>query len=276
MIVMAGPGVMASGQWISNAGDGREAMVWREDCVESAVAVLRDIATETRDHAGRIYNITGPELQSFAEVTAILSQITGVPLAYMPVSDEAQYAIFDAMGIPRRPVDDQSVNGIPWNSDDMVTFGAAIREGFLAICSDDVEKLTGRPARSITPVEPNIAHKDRLFIGGTWVAAHSGRMIEQISPDTEEPVSAVAEADEADMDAAAAAARHAFDHGPWPRMQPGERLAVMKRMAAILHARVGETARAWSMQMGGLASFSGIMQAGSNATFDGIIAMAEG
>jgi len=132
------------------------------------------------------------------------------------------------------------------------------------------------PFPQITPVEPNIAHNDRLFIGGAWVAAHSGRMIEQVSPDTEEVVSAVAEADEADMDAAVAAARHAFDHGPWPRMQPGERFAVMKKMSAILHARVGETARAWSMQMGGLASFSGIMQAGSNATFDGIIAMAEG
>lgn len=160
MIVMAGPGVMSSGQWISNAGDGREAMVWREDCVESAVAVLKDIAAGTRDHTGRIYNITGPELQTFAEVTAILSQITGVPLAYMPISDEAQYAIFDAMGIPRRPVDDQSVNGIPWNSDDMVTFGAAIREGFLAICSDDIEKLTGRPARSVRALIE--AHADML------------------------------------------------------------------------------------------------------------------
>jgi len=160
MIVMAGPGVMASGQWTSNAGDGREAMVWREDCIESAVAVLKDIATGARDHAGRIYNITGPELQSFAEVTAILSQITGVPLAYAPVSDEAQYKIFDAMGIPRRPVDDLSIQGIPWNSDDMVTFGAAIREGFLAIVSDDVEKLTGHPARSVRSLIE--AHADML------------------------------------------------------------------------------------------------------------------
>jgi hypothetical protein len=56
--------------------------------------------------------------------------------------------MFDAMGIPRRPVDDQTVAGVPWNSDDMVSFGRAIREGFLEICTDDVERLTGRPARS--------------------------------------------------------------------------------------------------------------------------------
>lgn len=144
MIVMAGPGVMQMRKWVSNAGDGREAMVWREDCVECALAVLTG-----EGHEGQVYNITGPELQTFAEVTAIMADVTGVPLDYVAVDDDGQYAIFDAMGIPRRPVDDQYVGGIPWNSDDMVTFGQAIREGFLEICSDDVEHLTGHPARSV-------------------------------------------------------------------------------------------------------------------------------
>lgn len=144
MIVMAGPGVMASGQWISNAGDGREAMVWREDCALCAVAVLAG-----EGHAGQTYDVTGPELQSFAEVTALMAEVTGAPLTYVPVSDDEQYAMFDAMGIPRRPVDDQYVSGIPWNSDDMVSFGRAIREGYLEICSGDVQRLLGRPARSV-------------------------------------------------------------------------------------------------------------------------------
>jgi len=144
MIVMAGPGVMASRQWVSNAGEGREAMVWRDDCVACAVAVL------TGDgHEGQVYNVTGPDLQSFREVTALMAEVTGVPLEYVAVDDAAQWAMFDAMGIPRRPVDDQSVSGIPWNSDDMVTFGRAIREGFLEVCTSDVERLTGRPARSV-------------------------------------------------------------------------------------------------------------------------------
>jgi NAD(P)H dehydrogenase (quinone) len=144
MIVMAGPGTMQSRRWVSNAGAGREAMVWRDDCVASAEAVLTGAG-----HAGQTYNITGPELQTFAEVTAILSAVTGVPIDYVSTSDAEQYAMFDAMGIPRRPVDDQAVGGIPWNSDDMVSFGQAIREGFLEVCSDDVERLTGRPARSV-------------------------------------------------------------------------------------------------------------------------------
>ena len=152
MILMAGLGVMQSGQWVSNAGEGLEAMVWRDDCIASAAAVLLG-----EGHEGKVYNITGPELQTFREVAAMMAEITGRPVAYVSTTDEEQYAMFDAMGIPRRPVDDQSVAGIPWNSDDMVTFGQAIREGFLQVCSDDVERLTGRPARSVRQmIEDNV------------------------------------------------------------------------------------------------------------------------
>jgi NAD(P)H dehydrogenase (quinone) len=152
MIVMAGPGVMASRRWSGNAGQGREAMVWRDDCVACAEAVLTG-----EGHEGLIYNITGPDLQTFAEMAALLGEVTGVPIDYVDASDEEQYAMFDAMGIPRRPVDDQAVGGIPWNSDDMVTFGQAIRGGFLEVCSNDVEKLTGRPARSVRQmIEENV------------------------------------------------------------------------------------------------------------------------
>jgi NAD(P)H dehydrogenase (quinone) len=152
MILMAGPGVIASGQWVSNAGTGKEAMVWRDDCAACAAAVLTGSG-----HAGQTYNITGPERQDFAECAALMAEITGRPVAYVPVDDAAMYAMFDATGIPRRPVDDQSVGGIPWNSDDMVTFGVAIREGFLDICTDDVERLTGRTARSVRAmIEANV------------------------------------------------------------------------------------------------------------------------
>lgn len=166
MIVMAGPGVMQTGRWFSNAGYGMEAMVWREDCVDCAVAVLIGAG-----HAGQIYNITGPDRQSFADVTALMADITGVPLDYVPLDDAAQYAIFDAMGIPRRPVDDQAINGIPWNSDDMVSFGQAIREGFLDICTRDVERLTGHPARSVRQMIADNVEMLRAAAGRDQVSA---------------------------------------------------------------------------------------------------------
>ena len=81
------------------------------------------------------------------------------------MDDAAQYAMFDAMGIPRRPVDDQSVAGIPWNSDDMVTFGQAIREGFLEVRSDHVQRLLGRPARSVRQMIADHAGMLRVAAG---------------------------------------------------------------------------------------------------------------
>jgi aldehyde dehydrogenase (NAD+) len=126
----------------------------------------------------------------------------------------------------------------------------------------------------VIPAGLKIQHSDRLWIGGAWVPAHSGRMIDLVSPDTEEVIGAVAEADERDMDAAVAAARAAFDSGPWSHMPPAERLAVLERMSQHLHAREAELAWAWTLQMGGLASFAGPMTAGSTMTFDQIIAIA--
>jgi NAD(P)H dehydrogenase (quinone) len=119
-------------------------MVWREDCVDSAVAVLT-----TPGHENKVYRITGPNRENFAEVAAMLNDILGCSIVLVETGDDGMYAMFDAMGIPREPVDDQSVAGLPWNSDDMVSFERAIREGFLDICTDDVERLTGRKPRSV-------------------------------------------------------------------------------------------------------------------------------
>jgi acyl-CoA reductase-like NAD-dependent aldehyde dehydrogenase len=101
-----------------------------------------------------------------------------------------------------------------------------------------------------------IRHPDRLFIGGQWVEGHSGRQLEIVSPDTEQVVMRVAEADETDMDRAVAAARKAFDEGPWQWYSPAERVAAMTRLVAALRRREPELAAVWSQQMGGLATLA--------------------
>jgi NAD(P)H dehydrogenase (quinone) len=153
MILNAGPGFIASGIWMTSTGGAREAMVWREDCVESAVAVLTG-----QGHENKVYQITGPNRENFAEVAAVLSDVTGRAVKLVETDDDGMYALFDSMGIPREPVDDQTVAGIPWNSDDMVSFERAIREGWLDICSGDVELLTGHRPRSVRQmIEDNAA-----------------------------------------------------------------------------------------------------------------------
>ena len=59
----------------------------------------------------------------------------------------------------------------------------------------------------MTPQGVTIRHPDKLFIGGEWVAATSGRTIEIVNPNSEEVVAVVAEAGPDDMDRAVAAAR---------------------------------------------------------------------
>ncbi|MCW2369955.1 aldehyde dehydrogenase [Sphingobium sp. B11D3D] len=108
----------------------------------------------------------------------------------------------------------------------------------------------------------------KVWINGQWRAPNSGRFIELVSPNTEQVVGAVAEADEADMDAAVSAARAAFDHGPWPRMSVAERNEIMKKITAHLQSRASELAKAWTAQMGGLASFAPGMVAGATMQFD--------
>jgi acyl-CoA reductase-like NAD-dependent aldehyde dehydrogenase len=121
----------------------------------------------------------------------------------------------------------------------------------------------------------NTQHADRVWIGGEWARPHSAQAIELVNPNTEEVFAAVAEADTHDMDAAVAAARAAFDTGPWSRLPPADRLAILKRMAQHLHDRTGEIGRAWTLQMGGLATFARPMTQGSTAAFEQIIANAE-
>ncbi|WP_067832164.1 aldehyde dehydrogenase [Actinomadura kijaniata] len=97
---------------------------------------------------------------------------------------------------------------------------------------------------------------DRLFIGGEWAAPAGTGVIEVVSPHTEEVIGRVPEGTEADVDAAVAAARRAFDHGPWPRMTPAERAAVLGRLSAIYAERQQEMADLVTAEMGSPILFS--------------------
>ena len=117
-----------------------------------------------------------------------------------------------------------------------------------------------------SPTGINISHPGMLFIGGRWVAPKEGGTIDVVSADTEEVVARVAEAGEADVDAAVAAAREAFDKGPWPRMPVSERADLLRRMAKILEGRQNELAEAHRIQIGALAEFAAAMADGGTQT----------
>src|SRR5215203_5596806 len=81
-----------------------------------------------------------------------------------------------------------------------------------------------------------------LIIGGENAPAASGETFDTVSPTTNEPVGRMAKAGVQDVDRAVAAARKAFDEGPWPRMTPLERSRIMHRIATLLRDRLSEIA----------------------------------
>lgn len=147
------PPALASGVLPDNAHDGPIAFVSRDDCVASAVGALT-----TAGHERKAYDITGPELLSFPKAVAMAAQMAGRPIDYRRVSDEEMFAYFDSLGVPRHASDNPTAGPIPWSSDDMVTFGQSIREGYFNILSDSVLKLTGRAPRSLRSVLEQYQH----------------------------------------------------------------------------------------------------------------------
>ena len=92
---------------------------------------------------------------------------------------------------------------------------------------------------------------DRLFIGGGWVPPSSTSTIEVHNASTGEHIGSVPEAAEADVDAAVAAARRAFDDpAGWSSWSNTERAAALERLATELEARAPEIGRLVSMQNG--------------------------
>jgi aldehyde dehydrogenase (NAD+)/betaine-aldehyde dehydrogenase len=89
-----------------------------------------------------------------------------------------------------------------------------------------------------------------LIIGGADVPAASGETFDTVSPTTNQPIGRVAKAGVEDVDRAVAAARRAFDEGPWPRMTPLERSRILHRIAAILRERLPVIARIETMNCG--------------------------
>ena len=68
-----------------------------------------------------------------------------------------------------------------------------------------------------------------LFIGGKWTSGSGDGVIDVIDPATEESIGHVPEGGVKEAERAIAAARDAFDYGPWPFMTPRERSASSRR-----------------------------------------------
>ncbi|MCV2392738.1 SDR family oxidoreductase [Actinotalea sp. M2MS4P-6] len=118
------------------AGSGRFAGVARADVAAVAATVLRDPAR----HAGRTYRLTGPEALTLDDVTRVWTEVTGRVLSYEPESVADAYAWRRATGAEE------------WQVEAWVSTYLAIASGEMAEVTGDVERLLGRPPRSLADV----------------------------------------------------------------------------------------------------------------------------
>ena len=89
-------------------------------------------------------------------------------------------------------------------------------------------------ALSVLPHRDELGLKDgRLYIDGKWRDASDGATWTHRHPATGEEIGSFAVASAADVAEAVAAARRAFDDGPWPRLRAGERRRILQRIGAL-------------------------------------------
>jgi Aldehyde dehydrogenase family len=100
----------------------------------------------------------------------------------------------------------------------------------------DIDDLaTVAPATAVAEIGPQLH-----FIDGEFVPSRDGSTFTTLDPTTNAPLVEVADGKSADIDAAVAAARRAFDDGPWPRLSAAKRARVLRRIADTIRAHARE------------------------------------
>lgn len=130
-IVWEATKTLEAGKILHAAGDGRRALVFRDDIAAAAAGAL--LTAEGRE----IVDVSGPQALSYADIAAILSQVGGKPVEAVGVSHEEQLAGMKAAGLP--PVVAEAFAG----------FDVAVRQGKLAVLGDGVQRFAGREPLSV-------------------------------------------------------------------------------------------------------------------------------
>jgi uncharacterized protein YbjT (DUF2867 family) len=126
------PSLGPDGAFYSSVGDARISMVDTRDVAAVAATVLLD----PQRHAGRTYELTGPQALGYDDVATTLAATLGRPVSYVDVPADASRQAMLGFGID------------PWTVEAVVelfdSYRGSGRDGFAAKVTDTVEQLTGR------------------------------------------------------------------------------------------------------------------------------------
>lgn len=130
------PSIDPAGNFYVDAGDARISMVDTRDVAAVAAVVLTEPG-----HEGQVYDVTGPEALSYADVAAKVSQALGRSVQYVNVPDEATRQALRGFGLSE------------WFAGALVDLYKDYKRsgvrGYAAAVTDTVRRLTGKPARSL-------------------------------------------------------------------------------------------------------------------------------
>ncbi|WP_170337190.1 aldehyde dehydrogenase [Ruegeria arenilitoris] len=113
----------------------------------------------------------------------------------------------------------------------------------------------------------NLSIRGQAFIDGKFVDAASGKTFDSINPANGEVLAQVAEGDAEDINRAVAAGRKAFEDGRWSRMAPGDRKAILLKLADLIRSNLEEMALLDSLDMGKLVTDAVTIDAPGSAHF---------
>ena len=129
--LMAAGSVASDGAVYMAMKDGKVGMIDVRDIVDVAAKVLTEDG-----HEGKTYDLTGPASISFHDVAAGLSKALGREIKYVDVPLGAGREAMVGMGLPK------------WVADALTEYSKAFSEGLADFTTNDVEEITGHPARS--------------------------------------------------------------------------------------------------------------------------------
>ena len=139
---------LESGKWFQVGDRGMISPVSKRDIALCAATCL----LEPDMHSRVVYEITGPQLLSFTDISRMFADMYEVPIEYVVVTPEEMYAKFDAWGIPRGYTEGHPHPAVTYGSDELVTAYVAFDQDYHAILSHHVQFITGKkpyPLREI-------------------------------------------------------------------------------------------------------------------------------
>ena len=140
----SGAVAIATGQYVTNTGQGKAASVSRDDCAAVAAALLLKPS-----HINRAIEVTGPELLSSDDVAALLSEISGKPVRAVSIDDAMLGARLRNQHVPAEL------------TQFLIGFGKARREGVFAVKTSIVKTITGHEPMAMRDFV--MAHRAQLL-----------------------------------------------------------------------------------------------------------------